>query len=810
MRMNADELLRHGAFLRRLAASLLRGEEGVDDVIQHAYLKALEGRPRHPRAWLAKVVRNLVFERLRLRSRARRRERVAARRETLPSPADYVERLEVQRQVVAAVLSLKEPYRSTIMQRYFDELTPREIARRSGVPYETVRTRLGRALRELRRRLDAEHASWALALAPLLLCPPRLGALGGVLMSAKKTTLLVSLPLFGVAVGIVWLATVGPSSPDQRAESVRRREEGGETPEKQTTAPAVKGGTKAEDAKRREPGPGLDPPSSTPKQEPEQPLEPYRLTEHTGDPSTCALRVLVVDENEIPWHGATVWLSTYENPIKHETGADGVVEILGVTPGKWHISAIAGSLQRSITVELVGGRKTEATVVIPHAGALVEGVVRHAAKGLLAEVTVRLSRRHARFSDSLRGRTSEAGRYRIEAVPPGIYRVEVMSKVLGPWRRCADLNVTGPGTFQHDLEVGIVSLDGVVRDAVTGRPIPAVTVLRQPVYGQCSTDSEGVYRFYDLPVDKGRLVLSKDGYEVLSADHGELKAGETRTLDITLKPAAILHLYVTDEQGRPFVGPLLLSESRRRRPLVAGGTISGSTGVTTDAEGHAVYRRISPGMCDLHVRRDGFRSASKKMEIKPGENTAHFRLEAVPGKRKEPGPRVISGTVVDAATGRPIPGARVGVWPYRRHTQTAVSDAEGNYCLRGGLQPGKYRLHVSRDGYGFHVIRDVEVVAGEERTLDITLQPAAILHLRVTDAQGRPVIGRVLLGIRPVRKDEGTRVGTSVTADELGRATYRQIVPGSFELRFQARERGECKVRIEILPGENTVEVRLE
>ncbi|MHC4493877.1 MAG: HEAT repeat domain-containing protein, partial [Planctomycetota bacterium] len=86
-------------------------------------------------------------------------------------------------------------------------------------------------------------------------------------MSAKKTTLLVSLPLFGAAVGIVWLATVGPSSPGQRVESVRRGEEGGETPEEQTTAPAVRGGTKAEDAKRREPGPGLDPPSSTPKEE---------------------------------------------------------------------------------------------------------------------------------------------------------------------------------------------------------------------------------------------------------------------------------------------------------------------------------------------------------------------------------------------------------------------------------------------------------------------------------------------------------------------------------------------------------------
>ena len=46
MRMNADELLQHGAFLRRLAASLLRGDQEADDVVQQAYLKALEEAQR--------------------------------------------------------------------------------------------------------------------------------------------------------------------------------------------------------------------------------------------------------------------------------------------------------------------------------------------------------------------------------------------------------------------------------------------------------------------------------------------------------------------------------------------------------------------------------------------------------------------------------------------------------------------------------------------------------------------------------------------------------------------------------------------
>ncbi|MHC4550727.1 MAG: RNA polymerase sigma factor [Planctomycetota bacterium] len=214
--MNADELLKHSAFLRGLATSLLRGEQDVDDVVQQAYLKALEHRPRRPRAWMGKVVRNLAFRSRRSRARVARRERSAARPEAVASSSDDVERLEIQRKLVDAVLQLDEPYRTVIVRRYFDELAPREIARRTGVPYETVRTRLGRALRALRRRLDAEHASWALVLAPLLLRPPRPGLLGGVMMSAKKTTLLVSLPLAGIVVGVAGHAVLtgsGETSP---------------------------------------------------------------------------------------------------------------------------------------------------------------------------------------------------------------------------------------------------------------------------------------------------------------------------------------------------------------------------------------------------------------------------------------------------------------------------------------------------------------------------------------------------------------------------------------------------------------------
>ena len=47
------------------------------------------------------------------------------------------------------VSRLPEPYRSTLMQRYFDDKTPAEIAKSQGIPVNTVKTRLKRAKKQL-------------------------------------------------------------------------------------------------------------------------------------------------------------------------------------------------------------------------------------------------------------------------------------------------------------------------------------------------------------------------------------------------------------------------------------------------------------------------------------------------------------------------------------------------------------------------------------------------------------------------------------------------------------------------------------
>ena len=61
--------------------------------------------------------------------------------------------IERDRLVQEAVASLTEPYRETIVLRYFGELSIAEIASQTGRPIGTVKTHLGRGLIRLRPAL---------------------------------------------------------------------------------------------------------------------------------------------------------------------------------------------------------------------------------------------------------------------------------------------------------------------------------------------------------------------------------------------------------------------------------------------------------------------------------------------------------------------------------------------------------------------------------------------------------------------------------------------------------------------------------
>ncbi len=211
---NAEDLLEHSGWLKGLARSLVSDGSAADDLVQETYLAAMRRPPRGSEAtkgWLGSVTRRLAVRARRDETRRRRREGHVARPESVSAqPQDLLERAEAQRQLLDQVLALKEPYRSTVLLRYFEEKTPAEIAAGEEITEATVRWRLSVALRELRARLDrlsgGDRGAWMAALVPAVGIKPvaleQLVGLGGFTMASKSTGLLAGAILVSIAAGL--------------------------------------------------------------------------------------------------------------------------------------------------------------------------------------------------------------------------------------------------------------------------------------------------------------------------------------------------------------------------------------------------------------------------------------------------------------------------------------------------------------------------------------------------------------------------------------------------------------------------------
>jgi len=156
--LTPELLASHGRAVRRIAGSLLGDAHAAEDVEQETWLAHLHHggeAPARMTAWLAGISRHLSLQRLRGEQRRRARERDSARSEReARTAADDLEREEALRTVTQALLDLEEPFKTTLLLRYYEERTPSEIASERNLPLATVKSRLARGLERMRAKLD--------------------------------------------------------------------------------------------------------------------------------------------------------------------------------------------------------------------------------------------------------------------------------------------------------------------------------------------------------------------------------------------------------------------------------------------------------------------------------------------------------------------------------------------------------------------------------------------------------------------------------------------------------------------------------
>lgn len=165
-------------WMRALALKLVADASEADDLVQEALLTALRARPElsgvgGARRWLGRVLALRAQQAWRTQRRRREREERAAHAEASSDASEVASLVEAQHALHEALHALADPYRAVVLLRYFEGLTPAQIAARRGVPAATVRSQLLRAHEQLRAALDRRHGgdarAWSVAFLPLAL-----------------------------------------------------------------------------------------------------------------------------------------------------------------------------------------------------------------------------------------------------------------------------------------------------------------------------------------------------------------------------------------------------------------------------------------------------------------------------------------------------------------------------------------------------------------------------------------------------------------------------------------------------------------
>jgi RNA polymerase sigma-70 factor (ECF subfamily) len=753
------------AFVRGLARGLVGGSD-ADDVAQETWLAALrrplEGAAKAP-AYLAAVVRNAARKLARGRRRSDAREARAARPEATEALTRFVEQQELHRRLVDAVLALEAPYAEAVVLRYFEDLPPRDMARRLGVPLATVKARLRRALARLRERFDRDpggRAAWVSALLPIAglaeagastaaasMAVPLLGAA----MTAKLKTLVAALVCV-VCAGMWW----NLSSPKAPA-PVR------------TPLPAS---AEAEPFASR-----TDRPS-----EPGAAATVAREAFADADrPTTRASASLGALDVEVRWAdgspaaGVVVDAALDVRALgsrREATGSDGRRRFDGLEPGRWVVRADRGAL-RDATVQ--GGTATTVRFDLA-SGLRVDGVAVDRDGRGIADAEIHLVGTLPWTAAPPSARTRADGTFVLRDVEQFVRVVARRDGYAPSWAAhlSADLERDGVVPVRLTLERGgalrgsVVGPDGVPvaatvqlgTDGTLRRTTPDGGTESAPPPRLLRTDATGSFAAHDLAPGSVPVSVRGTGFGAWSGS-AEIAADAVARLEIRLNAPGEIAGFVRDARGRPIA----------RASVFAGGSALTVEFAQTAADGSFRLTNVGAGTVRLRAVEPSGRNVEAEVPVEPGKTSARDLVfearDAIEGRLvDEKGAPLAAWNL--ALRGVGIPADTTTLDGYVGGTWT---DKEGRFAIKG-LRAASFELFAygPREAPQFARRFAAGVAPGDaprEYAVPGAASTASLVG-RVVDAAGRPVSAAT---VTVVPADFGVPVAGSLqhaTTDDEG------------------------------------------
>lgn len=391
-----------------------------------------------------------------------------------------------------------------------------------------------------------------------------------------------------------------------------------------------------------------------------------------------------------------------------------------------------------------------------------------------------------------------------------------------------DVYLGGRGVTRRGTNAltGDLTLEGTVVNSVTGEAIPrALVQLMSPSDQVAMTDSQGRFRFSNLPAVQVMVVARKPGYFM----PGEAGAGgprmspplpltaDTKPITIKLIPAGVVTGHVTNEDGEPVEG----ARVRLRERFILNGhqRWRDRSGAASDEDGVFRVGGVAPGSYLVAFEppmrgmpatpgEDGFvlsyypgvddESAASLVDVRPGSTTEiQMALRRAPLYR-------ISGVVTNPGRGRAfVQLLRKSGEPFS--AMGGQMGAGGSFAVPR-VPAGSYVLVVrAQNPDGMLVARTDLTVADNISDLQLRLQPGISIPVEVradvtsdNSAQPQGFIGsfggggnirdRYQVGVRltPVEQGRGEYGASFEGPPENRTFVIRNLEPGRYSAHFTA------------------------
>src|SRR3989344_1066279 len=150
----ADALFRHCYFR-------VYDRELAKDLVQEAFCRTWtflsEGKEiKNIRAFLYRVLHNLIVDTVRRKSPLSLNQLVEEGFSPKDESSPDIEQLLTAKEIIQKLESWEEPYRSVILMRFIDDLSPKEISVILGISENAVSVRIHRGMAQLRQLAQKE------------------------------------------------------------------------------------------------------------------------------------------------------------------------------------------------------------------------------------------------------------------------------------------------------------------------------------------------------------------------------------------------------------------------------------------------------------------------------------------------------------------------------------------------------------------------------------------------------------------------------------------------------------------------------